>query len=267
MRARWFAVWLAATGCDRLFHLEPTHLPDAAACATPDEDGDCIVDQLDNCPGLANPDQTDDDMDGVGNICDPDETSQQVRLSFSPFTGADLSSWQASTPAWTIDPAAGVVRHGTAIDTSLFGQNTIEDIDDVTVEATFIYHASAGTSPPNRLGVWVDTPMGTANGQACWIDPSQRSAVVQESITDTGHGNTNAIPTGAPRDGDRYTVQLRRVRIPSPRLDCSMYLGSNRTAIPSDAGTPSWLTGGYVAISADGVRADLLDVVIYGPSL
>jgi sugar lactone lactonase YvrE len=37
-----------------------------------DADGDGVIDDRDNCKGLANPDQTDTDRDGQGDACDPD---------------------------------------------------------------------------------------------------------------------------------------------------------------------------------------------------
>ena len=41
-------------------------------CSTPDTDGDGVLDTVDNCPAIANPDQVDQDLDGIGNECDPD---------------------------------------------------------------------------------------------------------------------------------------------------------------------------------------------------
>lgn len=35
-----------------------------------DDDSDTIIDLVDNCPGISNPDQLDDDGDGIGNVCD-----------------------------------------------------------------------------------------------------------------------------------------------------------------------------------------------------
>ncbi len=43
---------------------EPTHVKDA--------DGDGIPDEKDNCPSDANPDQTDTDKDGLGDVCEGD---------------------------------------------------------------------------------------------------------------------------------------------------------------------------------------------------
>ncbi len=37
-----------------------------------DTDGDGICDDVDNCSGVANPDQADFDQDGIGDVCDPD---------------------------------------------------------------------------------------------------------------------------------------------------------------------------------------------------
>jgi len=43
-----------------------------------DSDGDGRIDVCDNCPSIANPAQTDDDGDGLGNECDPDRDGDGV---------------------------------------------------------------------------------------------------------------------------------------------------------------------------------------------
>ena len=48
-------------------------LADGTPDGTPDADADGVSDDLDNCPGDYNPNQSDSDGDGSGNACDPEQ--------------------------------------------------------------------------------------------------------------------------------------------------------------------------------------------------
>lgn len=51
-----------------------------------DADADCITDDDDNCPNIANSDQTDTDEDEVGDVCDSDSASFQNTLQDSTLS-------------------------------------------------------------------------------------------------------------------------------------------------------------------------------------
>jgi hypothetical protein len=56
-----------------------------AACNGGDTDGDEVCDAEDNCPATANPDQNDLDDDGIGDVCDADDsTLALLRLNLRP---------------------------------------------------------------------------------------------------------------------------------------------------------------------------------------
>jgi hypothetical protein len=48
-------------------------------CIPADSDNDGVPDNLDNCPNVANPDQQDSDGNGVGDVCDLADLSQQIK--------------------------------------------------------------------------------------------------------------------------------------------------------------------------------------------
>ena len=54
----------------------------------PDSDSDGIFDESDNCPLVANPDQTDNDLDLIGDVCDDDDDNDSVldNADNCPFT-------------------------------------------------------------------------------------------------------------------------------------------------------------------------------------
>lgn len=67
-----FGPWLLGATLDALGE-DPTKLPPwhPNAATDPDEDGDGVEDESDNCPSTTNAGQADADEDGLGDVCDP----------------------------------------------------------------------------------------------------------------------------------------------------------------------------------------------------
>jgi hypothetical protein len=58
---------------------EDTDQDGVADCLESDKDGDGIPDGLDNCPATFNPQQQDQDLDTIGDPCDPDDDNDQTK--------------------------------------------------------------------------------------------------------------------------------------------------------------------------------------------
>ena len=60
-----------------------------------DTDGDTIIDSEDNCPEVANLDQLDTDGDGIGDVCDPLAPCDNGMADIYPCDGYDLMSYMS----------------------------------------------------------------------------------------------------------------------------------------------------------------------------
>ena len=71
-----------------------------------DSDGDGITDAVDNCPSDYNPDQTDTDGDGLGNVCDADDDNDGFTDEVETYLGTDPLDACPDNPsddAWPLD--------------------------------------------------------------------------------------------------------------------------------------------------------------------
>jgi subtilisin-like proprotein convertase family protein len=72
---------------------------DAAICNGPnqDTDNDNVIDSVDNCPAIANPDQLNTDNDSQGNACDSDDDNDgipdtwEIEFGFNPLDASDAT--------------------------------------------------------------------------------------------------------------------------------------------------------------------------------
>ena len=62
--------WVAVNAGEQTIWIDNTTINSDTYAFTPDTDNDGILDDVDNCPTVANADQTDTDNDGIGDACD-----------------------------------------------------------------------------------------------------------------------------------------------------------------------------------------------------
>jgi hypothetical protein len=96
-------ILVIAAGCGRFgfSDLDDAGLDTPPGCTGHDEDADGTPDQCDLCPAHAG-DQADADGDGVGDACDPDNTTAQRIVMFETFSSGLPAGWvTAGAATWT----------------------------------------------------------------------------------------------------------------------------------------------------------------------
>lgn len=116
----------------------------------PDSDLDGVVDNLDNCPYIANPTQIDTDMDGLGDACDP--LTYQFSGFFRPLDNDRINRAKAGRTIpiqWHLSDLAGqpVTDPASFISITSVAVALSETDEAIAVEAT-----TAGASGLQNLG-------------------------------------------------------------------------------------------------------------------
>ena len=168
---------------------------DAAVDATPDafidSDGDGIDDSVDNCRGKYNPDQGDEDHDGLGDLCDPcpidkdntdpdgdgvagicdphPNTAGDKIVAFQGFHGPLPDTWKvvgAGTVAVTAD--YGVITNAANQVTALVSKDATPPFGNGMIMASVIVDDTPGAA---RTGLTVGLPYnsGTDRGILCQL--------------------------------------------------------------------------------------------------
>lgn len=121
-----------------------------------DTDMDGIPDSVDNCPNIANPDQADEDDNGVGDVCEPTEGDDD-----GDGVPNDTDECPDTDPGVLVDdkgcesiqvPGRDVVVFN---DINIFDNNAMSDPDNVTLVENLVNYTTSGIRNSGDK-VWID---------------------------------------------------------------------------------------------------------------
>jgi hypothetical protein len=245
---------------------EPTGIPfDAAIDAVPDapgdRDNDGVKDNVDNCPDQPNPDQADEDRDGLGDVCDPCPPSPNNTDSDHDGVGDDCdpnpstagdhialfegfhhgvpTGWTQTSGVWS------AANDSVSTSSGLNGNSTLTHAtfgDHETVYAGATLTATNGNAP-YEIGVVDNFQPVTDVGIACAAvltannDPMPHTSIVEVQEVPTGNSVARMPLTW--KVGDILTLVETRV---STSYHCLGYNASNN--LSASAGATDNQSGG-----------------------
>jgi hypothetical protein len=226
---------------------------DSSLDASNDRDGDGVPNASDNCPDVANPDQADEDRDGLGDVCDPCPPSA-VNTDDDGDGVGNLCDPHPSVAGDRIVMFEGF--HSTIPSTwSLDGTWTIDSDDLVTVQASGgtanILFPSFDKHETVAAGVVITALQGTGYREAAVTDDASSSFSIQCSalVTSATDPSPNvalvdlfALPVGnalnrnpfAWAPGDELVVGMTRTNTSYGCLDQDATTPASGTASGTD---------------------------------
>ena len=205
MRA-WAGVAAFVAGCNPVFGIEETSLSIDAAPGT-DEDGDNVVNDLDDCPGIYDPLQQDGDDDGVGDACDPHVATPGDKIIFTEFfEGMSFALTPGNAASWTL--AGGMLVTAGPADATDAVVSVHKAAPEPTIEVGFTIEDYGSPMMFKTIDVTVAYPGNTG---LCRLVSLHDGEPISEVVTQAQMGEqyTNIVPmplaVGAP-----YAAQLTR---------------------------------------------------------
>jgi hypothetical protein len=269
------AVVVALVGCDAVFGVKPPGTLDAQpidgraidAPALHDEDHDGVVDMLDNCPNVPNPDQGDLDGDGVGDVCDPHPTVAGDRIVlFDPFVRAPRPEWKPVVNAagkWQERPDQDSLSQGdSTAANSLSFYDLGAPLVNPAVVITFQQKVQVQSSANAGAFIAFAFPNGGGTpGAYCFDSVAPPRVEIVDSRTGTG-----VATTLQPGGGDPITILLAASSTESNRADGTAFCYESRTgASPASYVFPtltSPIANGYVGLYSFGASVVFDSVLI-----